>query len=139
MDKEIGPLFLSGQFLFPVPSGFSVHSMPRVGDRFTRGPESCHRMRTVTDAECAIQMFVHRHAAPGQGGAKSGRWNLKDMVHKLDRIVSGNQAFVLNREDSIQIQVWHRNKSRARLSRSNTKLAIELVNVVRLQEIVGVF
>jgi hypothetical protein len=64
---------------------------------------------------------------------------LKNAVSKLDRIVFGDDAFVLNRENPIQIQMSHRHKSRARLSRWNREFLIKLRDVIAVQKVVGFF
>jgi hypothetical protein len=62
-----------------------------------------HGVWAVANAQSSIQMLINRHAAAGQGRTKPCGGHLKYTTAELDRVVSGNNAFVLNREDAIQI------------------------------------
>jgi len=53
-------------------------------------------VRSVTNAQRAIEMFINRHPTSRQRGTKPGRWNLKNAIGELDRVVSSNDSFMLD-------------------------------------------
>jgi len=95
----------------------TFHSLVQASDRLTLGIKERDGVRPVTNAQGVIQMFVNHDPASGQCGTEPRGRNLKDAVAKLNRIVFGNDAFMLDRKDPIQIEMSHRHESRARLGR----------------------
>src|SRR5262245_55005358 len=95
-----------------------------------------HSVGSIANAQCAIQMFIDNDAASSQCGAKACGWNLKDSISELDGVVSGHDAFMVNGEDPIEVQMRDRNKRRARLGCRDNELAIELRDVAASQKMV---
>ena len=70
-------------------------------------------------------MFINHDAASGQCGAEPCRWDLKNAIAELNRIVLTDEAFVLDREDPIQVEMSDGNESRAGLSGLHREFLIE--------------
>src|SRR5262249_26440077 len=79
-------------------------------------------------------MFIDNDAASSQCRAKACGWNLKDAIGELDGVVSGHDAFMLNGENPIQVQMRDRHKRRAGLGCRDNEFAIELRDVVASQK-----
>src|SRR5215813_4879577 len=98
--------------------------------------EARHSVGSIANAQGPIQMFIDNDAASSQCRAKACGWNLKDTTGKLDGVVSGHDAFMVNGEDPIEVQMRDRNKRRARLGCRDNEFAIELRDVAASQEMV---
>ena len=59
-------------------------------------------MRSIANAQRAIQMFIDNDAASSQCRAKARGWNLKDAIGELDGVVSGHDTFMLNGENPME-------------------------------------
>src|SRR5262247_2206006 len=81
-------------------------------------------------------MFIDNDAASSQCRAKACGWNLKDAIGELDGVVSGHDAFMLNGENPIQVQMRDRHKRRAGLGCRDNEFAIELRDIVASQKMV---
>ena len=75
----------------------TFHSLFRAAvRRFTLSVKVRDGVRPVTNAQSAIQVFVNRNAASGQGGPKARRRDLQYSIAELDRIVVGDDPVVMD-------------------------------------------
>jgi len=93
-------------------------------------------VRAVTNAQRAVQMFVNGDATSRQCDAKPSGGNLKNAIGKLDRIVSSHDSFMLDGEDTIQIEMKDGYKGGAGLSSGDGELSIELADVMASQKMI---
>src|SRR5262245_12591987 len=81
-------------------------------------------------------MFIDQDAATGQGDSQARRRNLQNTVSKLDRIVSRHDAFVVDRENPIEIQMRHRHKGSPGLRRFHGELFVKFRDVLAAQQMI---
>ena len=82
-------------------------------------------------------MFINHDAASSQRGPETRRWDLKNSIAELNRIVFTDDAFMLDREDPIQVEMSYGNESRVRLGGLHREFPIEFGDVVRSQKMIG--
>jgi len=94
-------------------------------------------MRTESDRDRFVQVFVNRNGAPRQRAAEFRLVDLPSLTPDRYRIVLGYHALGLHTEDPVQVAPVRAPKRRAFLRRRNRKSTVELSDVPLPQERIG--
>src|SRR5205085_388908 len=101
--------------------------------------KASHGMWPVTHYHGAVEHFMHRHRATGQGMAPAC---FPDLIHPMVehyRVVLVHTALVLDREHPIQILAPGPHKRVTHLLRRNRKSPVKLIHILRPKKLVGCF
>ena len=63
------------------------------------------QMRSAADGNSVIQMLTDPHGAASETGAAAVRWDLEPDMLKHNRVVLLDNAFILNAEDLVEINI----------------------------------
>src|SRR5215472_10802868 len=88
-----------------------------------------HNVWSIHNADSSVELFQDQYPAARQGRSPRCGLNLEEGVHQTNRIVAVDRAFVLNREDAIQVQRAGWNKGCTGLSGRLREAGIELVQI----------
>ncbi len=94
-------------------------------------------MREVADRHAAVQMLVYNNSLYCQRVAPARFVQLEYAVFQRDRVVVMDSALMLRAENPIQIFTQSPHKGTPFLRRRNSKLAVELGDVITLEKLIA--
>ena len=99
--------------------------------------KSAYDVWTIPNRHCPIEVLVNGYRASGQRTAEPALVELPGAIRDRYRVIFGDHAFALYREDPVQIAARRLAKGRSFLLGCDRELPIELADVVLAQERVG--
>ncbi len=81
----------------------SPHGFWIVIDPAFRRIEMGQDVRSITDTETSIQMFIDLHPTLGEGVALGGGRDLESGVTELNAVILGHDSLVLDSEDAVEV------------------------------------
>src|SRR3989442_15816676 len=94
-------------------------------------------MRTKGDRDGLIQMLVNGDSTTGERRAQLTALELPDLVGEAHRVIAGDDALVLQREDQIQILAPERHESSAPFAGRLTETLIKLLHILFMEKTIG--